>query len=416
MATTLTSNTFNTTYKDDFKDSDNYHRILFNSGRVVQARELTQAQTILQKQIERFGNNIFKEGAVVKAGGVTVNNSYEFIKLNNTSNTLPTDESTLVGTTFTSQDGQSIKVEVIEVIPGDANSNGGDNPDTLYVRYTSTSGATAGTDTIRMPNAVNINNGTVTLTTASTGASGTGIRASVSQGIFYVKGHFVFTDNQSKIISKYSDIFDGDIGFKVTESVVTSDDDADLYDNQGASPNVAAPGADRYKIDLGLTTKAEVTGSENFVFLATLKDGSISKSIEQNDPFNVPSKVTAQRIKENSGDYVVEPFTAEFDKDSQNTHLLLNLSDGIGVVDGFRIERNPSQIRVGKANNSFQIENDVTSFPLGNYVKVDVTPAKAKGLPNLSTFEPLEIRSATNYGGSKIGQCRVRSVSEYGAN
>ena len=82
MATTLTSNTFNSTYKDDFSDSDNFHRILFNSGRIVQARELTQAQTILQKQIERFGNNIFKEGAVIKAGGLTVNNSYEFIKLN----------------------------------------------------------------------------------------------------------------------------------------------------------------------------------------------------------------------------------------------------------------------------------------------------------------------------------------------
>jgi len=417
MATTLTSNTFNSTYRDDFTDSDNFHRILFNSGRVVQARELTQAQTILQKQIERLGNNIFKEGAVVKAGGLTINNSYEFIKLNNTSNTLPVDETSVVGTTFTSQDSSAIKVEVIEVVRGDGNSDGGANPDTLYVRYTSTSGATAGQDTIRMPNGVNINNGSITLTTASTGATGTGIRASVSEGIFYVKGHFVFTGNQSKVIQKYSDIFNGDVGFKVTEEVVTADDDVDLYDNQGASPNIAAPGADRYKISLSIATRADVTGSENFVFLATLKDGSVSKSIEQNDPFNVPSKVTAQRIKENSGDYVVEPFTAEFDKDSQNTHLLLNLSDGIGVVDGFRIERNPSQIRVSKANNSFQIENDVTAFPLGNYVKVATSvDGNTAGLPDVSTFEPLELRSAINYGGSKIGQCRVRAVAEDGAN
>jgi len=423
MATTLTSNTFNSTYKDDFADSDNFHRILFNSGRVVQARELTQAQTILQKQIERLGNNIFKEGAVVKAGGLTINNSYEFIKLNNTSNTVPTDVSTIIGSTFTSQDSNAIKVEVIEVIRGDGNSDGGANPDTLYVRYTSTSGATAGQDTIRMPDGVNIFNGSVTLTTASSGATGTGIRASVSEGIFYVKGHFVFTGNQSKVISKYSDVFNGDVGFKVTEEVITADDDSELFDNQGASPNIAAPGADRYKISLGIATRAEVTGSENFVFLATLKEGSVSKSIEQNDPFNVPSKVTAQRIKENSGDYVVEPFTAEFDKDSQNTHLLLNLSDGIGVVDGFRIERNPSQIRVSKANNSFQIENDVTAFPLGNYVKVATNivaevgfQGNTKGLPDLSTFEPLELRSAINYGGSKIGQCRVRAVAEDGSN
>ena len=30
MATTFTKNTFGVTYKDDFADSDNYHRILFN--------------------------------------------------------------------------------------------------------------------------------------------------------------------------------------------------------------------------------------------------------------------------------------------------------------------------------------------------------------------------------------------------
>ena len=56
MTTNLTTTTFNTTYKDDFRDSDNYHRILFNSGKALQARELTQLQTIIQKEVERFGS------------------------------------------------------------------------------------------------------------------------------------------------------------------------------------------------------------------------------------------------------------------------------------------------------------------------------------------------------------------------
>ena len=60
MATTFTETTLSTTYKDDFRDSDNYHRILFNSGVGLQARELTQLQTILQKQIERFGNSFYE--------------------------------------------------------------------------------------------------------------------------------------------------------------------------------------------------------------------------------------------------------------------------------------------------------------------------------------------------------------------
>ena len=67
MATVYTDTLFETKYKDDFTDSDGYYRILFNSGRSLQARELTQMQTIIQKQIERFGNNIFKEGAAVKS-------------------------------------------------------------------------------------------------------------------------------------------------------------------------------------------------------------------------------------------------------------------------------------------------------------------------------------------------------------
>ena len=42
-------------YYDDFADSNNYHRVLFRPSYALQARELTQAQTILQAQVERFG-------------------------------------------------------------------------------------------------------------------------------------------------------------------------------------------------------------------------------------------------------------------------------------------------------------------------------------------------------------------------
>ena len=60
MATTLTDTTFSTTYRDDYRDSDNYYRILFNAGRALQARELTQMQTIINKEIDRFGSKIFR--------------------------------------------------------------------------------------------------------------------------------------------------------------------------------------------------------------------------------------------------------------------------------------------------------------------------------------------------------------------
>jgi hypothetical protein len=38
-------------YYDDYNDDKNFHRLLFKPSFAVQARELTQIQTIQQKQI-----------------------------------------------------------------------------------------------------------------------------------------------------------------------------------------------------------------------------------------------------------------------------------------------------------------------------------------------------------------------------
>ena len=52
-------------YFDDFDAKDTYCKILFKPGLPVQARELTGIQSILQSQIEKFGQHIFKDGASV---------------------------------------------------------------------------------------------------------------------------------------------------------------------------------------------------------------------------------------------------------------------------------------------------------------------------------------------------------------
>ena len=63
---TLSTNFNVEPYYDDFDETKNYHRLLFRPGLAVQARELTQMQTILQNQIDRFAEHIFQEGATVK--------------------------------------------------------------------------------------------------------------------------------------------------------------------------------------------------------------------------------------------------------------------------------------------------------------------------------------------------------------
>ena len=60
-------------YWDDFEATNgalekNYMRILFRPGFAVQARELTQIQSILQNQIKQFGDHIFQDGSPVIGG------------------------------------------------------------------------------------------------------------------------------------------------------------------------------------------------------------------------------------------------------------------------------------------------------------------------------------------------------------
>ena len=45
-----------TPYFDDYDEDKKFHKVLFRPSVPVQARELTQSQTILQNQIERFGD------------------------------------------------------------------------------------------------------------------------------------------------------------------------------------------------------------------------------------------------------------------------------------------------------------------------------------------------------------------------
>lgn len=79
MARTFNANP----YYDDFDENKNFHRILFKPGVAVQARELTQSQTILQDQISKFGNFIFRDGSKVSGANIFVDTNVKSIKLSN---------------------------------------------------------------------------------------------------------------------------------------------------------------------------------------------------------------------------------------------------------------------------------------------------------------------------------------------
>lgn len=412
MTQAFTSEIFSSTYRDDFKDSDNYHRVLFNSGRALQARELTQLQTIIQTELGRLGKHIFKEGAAVNPGGVTVNQNYEFIKLNTTTNALPATITDLVGVEFTSSG--SISFRVLEVVAAE-----GSDPATLYVAYTNTSSGTSGTSPIRVAPGDELTSTSFTLTaqatnTVSNPAVGVGTKASIHGGDFFAQQHFVFAKEQSKIISKYTSNPTKNLGFKVVQDIVTSSDKAALFDNQGATPNVSSPGADRYRISLTIATDDEVDSDENFIEVAKIVDGIVTSQVTAVDNYNEIDNVLARRTKEESGDYIVKPFELTFDtNDSDNTKLDFVLSSGTAYVDGYRAATTGDTIiTIPKPRTTESQNNQVVAANYGSYVIVSGN----KGLPNINTFQKMNLRSAVNHGGSTIGEARVRHVEEDGAN
>ena len=413
MATLLNSRLLSNTYKDDFSDSDNYHRILFNSGRPLQARELTQMQTIIQEQIKRFGNNIFKEGAVVKPGAAVLNNSYEFAKLITTQYAVPSNYSTLLGNTFTGN-VSGITARLIEVVPA-----GSGDPATIYIAYTNGPTGQTGLTTPRFIPGETITNGSTTLRVQETNttvnpAVGRGIRYSIDAGIYYAKGFFVFTEAQNFIVSKYTDTANEIVGYKIVEDVINVDDDNDLYDNQGAVPNTSSPGADRLRIKLELTKKSSITVNDNFIPIASVKDGVVFRTVDEDNSYNVIGDVIATRIKENSGDYIVNHFRFTFEEDSDQDNLIMNVSPGTAVIDGYRANLYaPLKRRITKPTTTAEQNNEIVAADYGNYVLVDAgVLGNTKGIPNIQQFQKLNLRTATNYGGITIGTARIKAISE----
>jgi len=82
-------------FYDDYDENKQYYRILFRPSTAVQARELTQLQTILQKQISRFGDSIYKDGSIVEGCNFTQYPNIPQVRFKD-SNTSTLDFSTLI--------------------------------------------------------------------------------------------------------------------------------------------------------------------------------------------------------------------------------------------------------------------------------------------------------------------------------
>ena len=68
-------------YYDDYAEGKKFHRVLYRPGYAVQARELTTQQSILQNQLERMGDHVFEQGAMVIPGEINYYIMYRLVFL-----------------------------------------------------------------------------------------------------------------------------------------------------------------------------------------------------------------------------------------------------------------------------------------------------------------------------------------------
>jgi len=313
-------------YFDDFDPANDYHKVLFKPGYPVQARELTSLQSILQNQIEKFGQHFFKEGAKVIPGNTAYTRLYYAVQLNNNFQGVPVSAyvDQLIGTKITGvRSGVTAVVDSI-ILPEDSETGN----ITLYINYLGSSTTNNQTQTFFDAEDLTCNeviiSGLLGNTTIPIGSSfagtiennstATGSAFSVENGIYFVRGNFVNVNRETLILDQYGNTPSYRIGFFIEEEIVTADLDESLNDNSQGFNNYAAPGADRLRISVSLFKKPlDDFNDDNFILLATVINGVIQTEVRKSlfggsAGFSDVTDTLARRTFDESGHYYVKPF------------------------------------------------------------------------------------------------------------
>jgi hypothetical protein len=423
---------FNTDpYYDDYSESKGFHRILFKPGVAVQARELNQLQTILQNQVSRFGNHVFKPGSMVIPGSIKFDPNFNYVKLLTTYNSADIDVTNYLNRELIGQTS-GIRAQVIKVEA----ATGTDAP-TLFVKYLDS--GSSRTATSFSPGETISTNDTGTLyfaTVSSINPTGKCLGASISDGVYFVKDNFVKVFANTIILDKYLSNSNYKVGLEVAETIKNSDDDESLLDPAISTFNYFAPGADRYKIELILSKRlvSNTISSDSFIELIRVIDGKVV-NLTDKPGYNVLADELARRTYDESGDYTVKPFNLRFiehAKSSVNSDGYLNASDGGNVslaiavlgagksyVKGYEVETLSNRfLTFSKPRNTANVTNAVVRTQIGNYVEV----TNPYGIPNF-TSNLIDVGLYDQYtatpgsaAGALVGNAKIRGFESPSSN
>jgi hypothetical protein len=420
---------FNTDpYFDDYSEADGFHRILFKPGVAVQSRELNQLQTILQNQVSRFGNHVFKPGSMVIPGNIKFDKNINFVKLLTTFNSENIEVANFLNREMIGQTS-GVRAQVIKVEEGTVT-----DPPTIFVKYldsgtSRTAGAFSAAENI-------VTNDTGTAYSATVSSTGKCLGASISDGVYFVKDNFVKVFSNNIILDKYLTNSNYKVGLEVSESIVNSDDDESLLDPAIGTFNYFAPGADRYKIELILNKRSlsNTTSSDNFIELLRVENGAVAEIVDR-PGYSILQDELARRTFDESGDYTVNPFNLKFiehKKTVTNPDGFLNANDGGNVqlafavlapgksyVKGYEVSTISNRyLPFSKPRDTANVTNAVVRTQIGNYVEVKDT----FGIPNF-TSNLIDINLFNQYtavpgsaAGTLVGNAKVRGFETPSSN
>jgi len=374
-------------YYDDFDPSKNFHRILFKPGYAVQARELTQSQTILQNQISEFASAVYSQNTPVTGGQVTTNFNCFYLKLNPTYNGQNIKASNFANQVIFDSATGTILARVIATVESTSSGTTVGDPPTLIVSYLS---GTQFTDGLTIQSAGETSYyatiATATTTNATIGPSST---ASIANGVFYIVngysqsastgqtysiGNFVDVVPQTIVLDKYDNSPNCRIGLEITETIYDYVDDPSLLDPAIGASNYQAPGADRYVISLSLVQLPLTLGNDqSFIELLRIVNGEIVSQVNGTS-YSTLDDYFAKRDYETNGDYIVNDFSLTPTANSMgvSSEYDLKIGKGVAYVHGYRVENQSPQVLTNqRARNTNSIIENAIYVDYGNYITVD---------------------------------------------
>jgi hypothetical protein len=431
-------------YFDDFDSNKNYYKVLFKPGYPIQARELTNLQSILQNQVEKFGNHIFKDGSIVIPGQLNYNNSLYSIQIENFYSGIPISSflNSLKGKVIRGSNS-SIRAKILGSL------NFSDSPSgniTFFVNYLNSNIETGEKvlsnaesliieETIFSDNSNSfISAETEFAVTISSNATSIGSAVILSSGVYFIRGYFLNVDDQVLILDPHSNNPSYRVGFNVIEDVVNSDEDDTLTDNAQGFNNYAAPGADRFRITVELVKKdINDTNNENFIELLKIDNGKLIKNVPY-PQYNIIRDELARRTYDESGDYYVNPFKISAQEtlnnlkgnngvflENQTTYNnnkpsldlgSYKVSPGKAYIKGYEVETiSPTYLDFEKTRTSKDVSNEVLNYVTGPTYSLN----RVYGSPSIgiNTSYTVSLRSSrvgssqTSLVDKEIGLARV---------